>query len=214
MAARHLLGLARALAVVAAMAFVPPAQGQTIGRWRPFVAEASARCGVPARWIERVIWAESRGRAYWRGRPVKSRAGAMGLMQVMPGTWAALRERLGLGFDPYDPRDNILAGTCYLRLMYDRFGYPGLFGAYNAGPGRYSAYLAGKASLPHETASYLAALGPRSPARIDGTMVRARRGGGIFFSDQSQEEQSAPAHRLPSGMFVTLTRRAASGAQE
>jgi hypothetical protein len=49
--------------------------------------------------------------------------------------------------DPHAPRDNILAGTLYLRLMYDRFGYPGLFGAYNAGPGRYASYLARRASL-------------------------------------------------------------------
>jgi soluble lytic murein transglycosylase-like protein len=82
----------------------------------------------------------------------------MGLMQLMPGTWAAMRARLGLGADPHAPRDNILAGTLYLRLMYDRFGYPGLFGAYNAGPGRYASYLAGRASLPGETRNYMAAV--------------------------------------------------------
>jgi hypothetical protein len=42
---------------------------------------------------------------------------------------ASLRGRLGLGFDAHAPRDDILAGTLYLRLMYDRVGYPGLFGA-------------------------------------------------------------------------------------
>ena len=35
-----------------------------------------------------------------------------------------------MGADPCVPRDNILAGTCYLRLRYERFGYPGLFSAY------------------------------------------------------------------------------------
>ncbi|WP_410468066.1 lytic transglycosylase domain-containing protein [Sphingomonas sp. JC676] len=60
------------------------------------------------------------------GRPITSRAGAMGLMQLMPGTWIEMRTVLGLGTDPFDPRDNILAGTCYLGRMYDRFNYPGM----------------------------------------------------------------------------------------
>src|SRR3546814_3987268 len=42
--------------------------------------------------------------------------------------------------------------------MYERFGYPGLFGAYNAGPGRYAAYAAGHGSLPTETHVYLASV--------------------------------------------------------
>lgn len=57
----------------------------------------------------------------------------MGLMQLMPATWRDTRELLGLGADPHNAHDNILAGTFYLRPMYDRFGYPGLFAAYNAG---------------------------------------------------------------------------------
>jgi soluble lytic murein transglycosylase-like protein len=97
--------------------------------------EASQRLGVPIAWIERVMRAESGGRTRLGGRPIVSRAGAMGLMQLMPTTWADMRGWLSLGHDPFDPRDNILAGTCHLRLMYDRFGYPGLFAAYNAGPG-------------------------------------------------------------------------------
>ncbi|MBL9071855.1 MAG: lytic transglycosylase domain-containing protein [Sphingopyxis sp.] len=123
--------------------------------WGPFVEEASRRFGVPARWIKRVMMAESGGRTMFRGRPTTSSAGAMGLMQLMPGTWADMRRRLGLGSDPHDPRDNIMAGTLYLRLMHDRFGYPGLFGAYNAGPARYAAYLGGRQQLPAETRAYM-----------------------------------------------------------
>ena len=102
----------------------------------------------------------SRGRTAQGGRPIRSSAGAIGLMQLMPGTWSNMRARLGLGVDPDDPRDNILAGTFYLRLMYDRFGYPGLFAAYNAGPARYAHYLAGRAGLPRETIGYLASVAP------------------------------------------------------
>jgi hypothetical protein len=84
----------------------------------------------------------------------------MGLMQIMPDTWAALRSRLSLGNDPYDPRDNILAGAAYLREMHDRYGSPGFLAAYNAGPGRYDEYLADGRALPAETRAYVAALAP------------------------------------------------------
>src|SRR3546814_20236377 len=88
-----------------------------------------------------------------------SSAGAMGLMQVMPGTWAELRTRYGLGGDPYDARDNILAGTAYLREMHDRYGSPGFLAAYHAGPRRYEPHLAGR-PLPAEPRAYLAAPAP------------------------------------------------------
>lgn len=141
-----------------ALAIATPAHADSIAGWRPYVAEASARFGLPIAWIERVMRAESGGRTSFNGRPITSRAGAMGLMQLMPGTWAAMRARLRLGVDPHDPRDNILAGTLYLRLMYDRFGYPGMFAAYNAGPGRYADHLATGRPLPGETRAYLAAV--------------------------------------------------------
>jgi len=129
-----------------------------VARWRAYTEEASRRFGVPLAWIERVIRAESGGRTTLEGRPIVSRAGAMGLMQLMPPTWAEMRVAYGLGADPFAPRDNILAGTAYLAAMYRRFGYPGLYGAYNAGPARYQAWLAGRGALPAETRVYLARL--------------------------------------------------------
>ncbi|MBB5708424.1 lytic transglycosylase domain-containing protein [Sphingopyxis panaciterrulae] len=154
-----------ALAALALLA-ASPAEAQSVDRWRPYIAEASARYGVPVAWIERVMRAESGGRTTLDGRPIVSRAGAMGLMQLMPGTWADMRARLGLGTDPHAPRDNILAGTYYLRLMYDRFGYPGLFGAYNAGPARYSAWLAGRSDLPGETRAYMVSVAGRRGSSV------------------------------------------------
>lgn len=144
-----------ALAVLALLVAMP-AKAESLDRWRPYIEEASARYGVPVEWIERVMRAESGGRTTLNGRPIVSSAGAMGLMQLMPGTWADMRARLGLGHDPHHPRDNILAGTYYLRLMHDRFGYPGLFAAYNAGPARYSAWLERRSKLPEETRVYMA----------------------------------------------------------
>ncbi|AZO41384.1 lytic transglycosylase domain-containing protein [Mesorhizobium sp. M7D.F.Ca.US.005.01.1.1] len=118
------------------------------------ITEASQRFGVPTALIRAVMHKESAGDM----RAVSS-AGARGLMQIMPGTWDDLRARWSLGRDPFDPRDNILAGTAYLRELHDRYGSPGFLAAYNAGPARYEAYLAGR-SLPAETRAYVAALAP------------------------------------------------------
>jgi len=121
------------------------------------IAEASSRFAIPEHWIRAVMQAESAG-----DPGAVSRAGAMGLMQVMPGTWAALRQDHRLDADPFDPRDNILAGTAHLRAMLDRYGtVGGMLAAYNAGPGRYDAYLSEGRPLPAETRAYVAMLAPR-----------------------------------------------------
>lgn len=133
-----------------------PASAQRARRWSNEIAQASGRFHLPEEWIRQVIEAESAGSTVLAGQPITSRAGAMGLMQLMPGTWGDMRRTYGLGNDPYDPRDNILAGTAYLRAMYDRFGYPGLFAAYNAGPRSYARHLATGAPLPAATSAYLA----------------------------------------------------------
>ena len=127
-----------------------------------FVTEASQRFGIPEHWIVAVKRAESAGDV----RAISS-AGALGLMQVMPDTWAALRVRYGLGRDPYDPRDNILAGAAYLREMFDRYRtIPAMLGAYNAGPGRYDEYVQTGRALPAETRAYIALLAPQQGERI------------------------------------------------
>jgi hypothetical protein len=115
-----------------------------------FVAEASRRFSIPDSWIYTVIRFESRGDV----RAVSPK-GACGLMQIMPPTWARLRARYGLGQDIFDPRDNVLAGTAYLRELYDLYGSPGFFAAYNAGPKRYEDYLYRGRSLPAETVVYV-----------------------------------------------------------
>ena len=125
------------------------------------VAEASTRFGMPENWIREVIRQESGGRTTMNGKPIVSKAGAMGLMQLMPGTYEEMRRKHGLGSDPFEPRDNILAGTAYLRDMYNLFGSPGFLGAYNCGPGCYGDYLAGNRSLPSETRNYIASIAPR-----------------------------------------------------
>lgn len=142
----------------------PPALAQSAASDRAVAAhphaahitEASQRFGIPVTWIMAVMRAESAGDT----RAVSS-AGAMGLMQVMPDTWAELRIRHALGDDPYDPHDNILAGTAYLREMWDRHGnVAAMLAAYNAGPARYDEYRLADRPLPAETRAYVAALAP------------------------------------------------------
>jgi hypothetical protein len=93
--------------------------------------------------------------------------GAMGLMQIMPDTWSELRSRYGLGADPYDAHDNIMAGGAYLREMHDRYGERGFLAAYNAGPSRYEDHLATGRPLPSETLLYMAAVASLVGARGD-----------------------------------------------
>jgi hypothetical protein len=128
--------------------------------WGPYIREAAARFSVPERWIRAVMHQESGGHAYLNGQPITSDAGAAGLMQVMPATYAELRAQYNLGDDPYNPHDNIIAGTAYIREMYDKYGSPAFLAAYNAGPMRVEDYLAGRASLPNETVNYLASVAP------------------------------------------------------
>jgi soluble lytic murein transglycosylase-like protein len=144
--------------VSAALSSAQGASMDEIGAADPFAAyvtEAGQRFRFPVTWIRAVMRAESAGDA----RAVSS-AGAMGLMQIMPQTWADQRVRHRLGYDPFDPRDNTMAGTAYLREMYDRYGSPGFLAAYNAGPGRYDEHLTTGQALPAETWAYVAALAP------------------------------------------------------
>jgi hypothetical protein len=151
------------LAVLACMIAGHPAnavqaQGMTAGTSAadPFalpLAEAVFRFAIPEHWIRAVIAAESNGEP-----SAVSPKGAVGLMQVMPATYDELRTRYHLGPDPLHVRDNIIAGTAYLREMLDRFGPDGFLAAYNAGPGRYEEHLSGARPLPAETLAYVETL--------------------------------------------------------
>ncbi|MBC3941128.1 lytic transglycosylase domain-containing protein [Sphingomonas sp. DOAB1063] len=175
------------------------------------IAEASQRFGVPEAWIYAVMGVESAG-----DLDATSVKGAMGLMQVMPGTYADLRARYGLGPNAYDPRDNILAGTAYLREMYDRYGSPGFLAAYNAGPGRYEAHLAGP-PLPLETRAYLARLSPAVGGVVTARSItapdplawtRATLFAGRWSAGEPAVEAASgpPSDALPSTQVVQLAR--------
>ena len=133
--------------------YAPP--GPPGDPWGPYIREAAGLYGVPEQWVRAVMRQESGGQ-----EQAVSSAGAMGLMQLMPATYEELRDRYGLGGDPFDPHNNVLAGTAYIRELSDRYGAPGFLAAYNAGPGRLDRYLAGSSSLPTETVNYVAAITP------------------------------------------------------
>ena len=82
------------------------------------------RFSIPESWIRAVMRVESFGDP----RAI-SQKGAIGLMQVMPKTYAELRIRHRRGGDLCDPHDNILAGAAYLLVMLDRYGAPGVLAA-------------------------------------------------------------------------------------
>jgi hypothetical protein len=165
--------------------------------WGPHIREAARRFQVPERWIREVMRQESGGRLYdGGGLPITSRAGAMGLMQVMPRTYYILQRRHGLGSDPFEPRDNILAGAAYIREMYDRYGAPGFLAAYNAGPERVDLYLAGSTILPDETMNYLASVAPRlgTGVALNGPFTTYANGAAILGHQEAYASETDLAY--------------------
>jgi len=113
-------------------------EGGTLGRrkakYTPIIEEAARVYGLPEALIRAVIEVESG----WRPSVV-SPAGAVGLMQLMPGTARALGVK-----DIFDPRDNILGGTRYLRLLANKYAGDIVLtlAAYNAGEGAVTRRMA------------------------------------------------------------------------
>jgi hypothetical protein len=177
-----------------------------IESFAPVIAAASRRFAIPPHWIRAVMQRESGG-----DEQATSPKGALGLMQIMPLTWVELSVRYGLGIDPFDPRDNTLAGAAYLREMHDRFGSPGFLAAYNAGPERYEQHLATGRPLPAETQAYVAALAPvidvepRDGGSFTASRIVPWRQAPLFpgqFKGMSVDHQSASTLSLKSSSDV------------
>lgn len=157
--------------------------------------EAASRAGLPIDVILRVMHAESRGRP----RAI-SHKGAMGCMQIMPGTWTYLTRRYGVGSDPWNPRMNMIGGALYLAEMVRQFGYPGGYSAYNAGPGRYQRHVRNGVPLPAETVAYTAQITGTAPGSYRAPEAGAAplaprwQDAGIFMVSSQAGPRSPAAH--------------------
>jgi soluble lytic murein transglycosylase len=117
--------------------------------WRPVFEARSQKAGIDAAWAYGVARSESLFMP-----DVSSVAGAVGLMQLMPGTGRQTAARAGIRFEGrqslLDPDTNVALGTTYLAKMLERYGNHRVLAtaAYNAGPGRVDRWLPEGQSLP------------------------------------------------------------------
>lgn len=180
--------------------YAPP--GPPSDPWGPYIQEASNRFDVPEAWIRAVMQQESGGHLFdHNGNFITSVPGAMGLLQLMPPTYDDMRQQYGLGEDPYDPHDNILAGTAYLRQMYDIYGSPGFLAAYNDGPGSLDRYLRRGRALPRETRRYVAAIGPH----IAGITPHNRSAADLLVAQHDPNSQVMLAQNTQSADIAPVT---------
>ncbi|GAN90647.1 transglycosylase SLT domain-containing protein [Gluconobacter thailandicus] len=195
--------------------YAPP--GPPDDPWGPYIEEASARFDIPAQWIRAVMQQESGGHLFdHNGNFITSTPGAMGLLQLMPPTYDDMRQQYGLGDDPFDPHDNILAGTAYLRQMYDIYGSPGFLAAYNDGPGSLDSYLRRGRPLPRETRRYVASIGPR----IAGITPHNRSAADLLVAQHDPNaqiqiaENSAPASPTSQAVSAAWSHKDAADASD
>ncbi len=178
------------------------AEGQN---WTEEIAGAALRTGLSEALIRQVMDAESAGVA-----KAVSPKGAIGLMQLMPETYREMAADLGLGPDPFNPRDNVLAGAVFLKKMLDRFGSPDFLAAYNAGPQCLDEVLAGLRPLPAESREFMEKVAAQFGIADAGSTIGAGSlghgipaSGGLFFASRPSgfvAGQESTGH----GIFVLL----------
>lgn len=177
---------------------------QAVRRWDPQVNALSAKYGIDPNFVWRIMQQESGGRQFGKdGLPLTSSAGAIGPMQVMPGTFADMARRYGIKGGITDPDANIEAGVAYLSEQLKRFGNePTAAAAYNAGPERVKDNIADGRPLPSETKKYIASIAAmerlQSQAPAGGEQkvnVTVTLGGNV-------PEGTAATAQTPSGNFV------------
>jgi hypothetical protein len=132
----------------------PPMEKRGSHKYEDIVIQEATRQGVDPRLAVHVLYKETGNLK--DPENARSKAGALGVMQLMPGTAKEL------GVNPLDPMENIQGGISYLKKMYAKYQDPSLAAAaYNAGPGRVDRALrseGGLGNLPRETRNYMVGL--------------------------------------------------------
>ena len=184
------------------------APGPAEDPWRPYILQAASRFSIPQDWIRAVIHQESGGHQFLDGRPITSHSGAMGLMQLMPQTYADMRSRYGLRSDPYEPHDNIMAGTGYISILARKYGAPAFLAAYNAGPQRLEEYLSEGRQLPNETVNYVANITPHLGTQIamTGPLAAYASADQLNASQSGASYAALPAARSTPAPVMTASR--------
>jgi hypothetical protein len=131
----------------------PPAERRARGghKYENMVAAEAERIGLDPNIAVHALYKETG--SLKNPESARSRAGAIGVMQLMPKTAKEL------GVDPFNPEENVRGGVMYLKRMMDKYQDPTLaLAAYNAGPGRVDRALKsgqGITALPRETQNYV-----------------------------------------------------------
>src|SRR5215510_15282061 len=159
---------------------------------------------LPAEFFVRLIWQESRFRAGAVGPRTRSGKHALGIAQFMPGT-AAERNLL----NPFNPIEALPKAAEFLKDLRSQFGNLGLAAAaYNAGPGRVRAWMAGAASIPAQTRAYVwAVTGNSVDEWATGRDVKAKTESGV-----SCETLMATLKQPPTTFLVALQQHVVAGA--
>jgi soluble lytic murein transglycosylase-like protein len=176
------------------------------------LASAASAHSLPAPFLIRLIWQESRFR-----HNVISHAGAQGIAQFMPET----ATYMGLD-DPFDPLEALPVSARFLRKLIERFGNLGLAAAaYNAGPKRVLDWLAGKGALPKETQDYVKTITgqpaekwrkPEATAALQRVPPRApcQREAGLYAAN-GPEHIPLPPDRTPEKTLVAAADKKTDG---
>jgi len=148
-------------------------------KYEDAVVKEAQRLGVDPKLALHVLYKETGNLK--NPETARSKAGAIGVMQLMPKT------AKGLGVDPMNPEENIRGGITYLKQMMDQFNDPTLaLAAYNAGPGRVNQVLRsgrGIEALPRETQNYI--------RMAEGGIVAFANGGlGGEFGGSGEEDRT------------------------